>query len=66
MNNIWLFVMVQSVSACVIGWFGIAIIMISGNISGWSIGLSIAAGFVLAFPVAWYVVKRMTSGPKAP
>jgi len=66
MKNIWLFVMIQSMAACVIGWFGVAAVMISGNITGWNIALCIAAGFVIAFPVAWVIQKRMTSGPKAP
>ena len=65
MNNIILFIMIQSICACVIGWIGIAAVLIAGEVTGLAIGLCILGGFVAAFPVAWVIQKRMT-GESAP
>lgn len=66
MNNIILFVIIQSLAACVIGWIGIAGTLIAGYVSGFAIIICIAAGFVLAIPVAWVIQRRMTNGPTSP
>ena len=59
-SNLWLFIMVQSVAACVIGWLLIAIALYAGQVNAPAILTCIGVGFVAGFPIAGDVVNRMT------
>ena len=59
-NNLWLFIMIQSLAACVIGWLLIAIAIYAGQINAPAILICIAVGFIAGFPIAGDIVNRMT------
>ena len=58
--NIWLFVVIQAVCSAFLGFAGIVGVLNLGVITGTAIIWCFLIGFVLSFPIAWLIYKRMT------
>lgn len=60
MNNIILFICIQSICAAVIGWIMIALFFASDHESGTAIVISLVVSFIVAFPIASLIKKKIT------
>lgn len=57
--KLWLFIMIQSISACVVGWLLLAIALYAGQVNATAIVTCIVVGFFAGFPIAADIVNRM-------
>lgn len=60
-KHLWLFISIQSVAACVVGWALLVVALTTGFIDATTIALCIGVGFIAGFPIAGDIVRRMTN-----
>lgn len=60
MTHIYLFVILQAVSAAVLGGIGIVAVLVLGHVSARAILIAIGVGFALSFPIALVLRNRLT------
>jgi hypothetical protein len=57
--NMWLFVVIQAVCSAILGFVGMVGVLTMGVVTGKAIIWCFVIGFILSFPVAWFIYKRV-------
>lgn len=60
MSKYTLFVIIQALCASVLGFAGMIVVLVMGHVNATAIIGALAAGFVVSFPIAWIIHKRIT------